>query len=713
MCLFIFSCTGGGGGGDTTTPSSGGNNGGENPSGGGSNGEASAPQPALNQRAMNAWVVELDDQGAETSSYPLLYNYQEFDLSADSVKIKIECSECDTVAHAKTDVDLGVEYYPRINSTFNMPENLDNDSFIPTFFMGSDEKNYITINGYSADGSIVNILYLKVSNFSDSNSRVEPPEKVTCNQAMFDNHSSLARNSNYMKGECFDGSDSYNASGFLDKDESLFHIVRFDADPDNPGKELIKHTIVDLKNFEMSIANIDDYYNLLNSGSKPPLKKFEFIVDNNLDLGGGVLKSYPIPQITRIGGSLFIASAVGVNKQLNIYRFDDMTTSWISTNPGDAIVNIKKLKFSVRVDIGSKTNVLYFTKTELDSSVSFNEYSFNEAGPISSQAYTFTTPISLYDFSVDFNGDAGITKFIFIDDQGVNKPVYLASYNESFNLTNFNISSCKNGNDTINFSDFDAATAFYHPRIKVAPDGRSWFKVDIRELNTTNLSTIYNSSNIPLSIICKERILLNNESFEANGFADTFEFQFDIGVSNIELSRSLDGDLLVSSVIEDTEIMGFVYTDYIFSLVGGFRFNKGLFGKPLDISVISSGYNFPFTFPTGSLLSNLGLESRDHVADITLYDGGKYNIVALSNPYNKEFNELKSVCFSYSNKNLSDFNTFLDRYLGINDQDQNNYDHDGDGVDDFMEYYLGLNPSMADSDGDGTPDATEADNFCQ
>lgn len=723
LLLFsLISCTGSGGGGESSGGDSSGNSGaggsdsGGNDSGGndpGVNNPASTNYNTnLNSRIMNLWVQEVNASDEVVNEYPLLFNYQEFNLSENSIKIKAQCDTCTQFSNSFIATG-GNEFYPIIDDMFNPPQALAAGQLISGFSMTSGESYYVTINGYDATGKIVAISYLKITNHADSNSKVESPQGVTCNNNMVNTHSEFTRTLKYMVGECLNG-EKYNVSGYLEEDESIFHMVYFENDPNNSGKERIMHTMVDLKNFDLSGVDISNIYSSLGVTQKPSLKKNHLVVADNLDLGAGDLNSYPVPQIYRDESKLIIASATGGARELKFYSLDGFTASWTDGGVG-GINSVKKLKFSKRFDNASATVVLYYLKDD----GSFYEYEFMGGMPMMSQVYTFTTNISVYDFDVNYNSTSQTTKFIFIEDQDINnKPIYLAKYNQSFNLNNFNLSSCDEDgvpvileNIANNDSNPASSNKFYNPIIKVSNDGRSWFKFS--KLEESN-----GSPNNATTLICKEDQFVGNDTFGANGFNDSFSLVLDqindFSTDSISDSIASGGDLVVSSLVDT------LTNDYELVYLGAVQENT-IFGSLTKVKRIGKGYNFPIFSSIDGLNNTFGITSDKYFTGINLFTSENANLVGAINLYNylldtntnSYYVANSQVCFSYSNYNQSDFNAFQDKTFGIDDLINNSNDHDGDGLDDYFEYYLGLNPSSSDSDGDGTSDLAEATAACQ
>lgn len=708
LSLFIISCKGGGGAGGSSTPDNIVDNIPDDSNN--NNSDDSNNQNTLSEelfyvnfksRKMNISVVEINDQNEILSEYPLLYNYQPFVLSANSIKIKAQCSECTKYAIEKNSFITNPIF---LNPNIDQAQPLQ-DGFVANFEAFSTENFNVTISGYNDNDEIISISYLNVSNLDDSSQKIIPPEGVQCSQKMIAENQSKERSVSVFNATCLNDG-AYLASGYLDKINGMFHIVYFDSDPNNVGKEMIMYSLYDLKNLDIQLNDQDDLKNYFNSSESSMLKKFSLVVADNLNLADRAFQGYPAPQIMKDEqGNLLIASAVGNTKVLNFYKYDSFANNWVDNPLGSEIANVKKIAFSKRFDEGNIQDVIYI----LLNDGSFKEVSIMGGMPMVEQAYSFSNAMSLYDFSVDFNEVSQVTKFAFINIESGNKVLNLAKYQQNFQLINTTVNSCFKEGAAVTFSSITSSVNVFNPVIRVADDGRAWFKVNSSE---KGLFGSYAANNVPYVFNCKEDKLNQGENLQADGFNDSFSYLFDESnwSGNFENSRSLGGDFVLTSVTnEDTE-------DFDFFNLGFLRTTSALFGNLPHVYKIHTGYYFPLWVYDNSK-RDLGIEDfTDYVNEIKLYTSGNYDIITLANYYNYDSNTnsvtSNKICLSVSNNNSNDFNSYQDKFLGINDLEFNIYDADDDGLDDYFEVYLGLNPSSIDSDNDGVSDYDQAMQAC-
>ena len=729
----MVACNGGGGGStssETANPDNGGNNQFNDPGNDQFNvpGGNNNPPPAVDVVETESMQITVEFDGEEA---PLLYNYQEFLLGGkENVSVKIECASCQKlVVHKIEDFRIdGFGLYPTATEGENarVIEKINNEPLVWNEPINFGKSNF-TVYGVYENEVRGHISYLRLNKNAEF---VQPDNQVTCTSDQFNNRT-INKHSNDGEGECL-GVGSFNGNGYLDKEESLFHLVYFGTDPDNPQKEFVGYRLIDLKNnHHGAILQTPTDNAVIN------LYKNDMVIENNLSLKTGELgqhfyKDYPLPSLTRLdNGSLAVAftheknkgEVNEVNRQLKVALYSLNTHLWDPVINNAAIedrANIKKLKFSKRFLDGNVNDVLYL----LHDDGSFYEIKFSENN-WSSRELTLPEGFIPIDFDVDSNG--AVTKFIFI--KSVFVPVVIDGeaqlkedrdiYFGKFNLDNQSqidiqeVESCSGDGHVANLKQKNNEPISLHgPEIKIGINGAAYFKVQDKpnEWNT-NLNT-GQEHNIR-TFFCLED--LETPSVNGEGFFDFKHLYHDA------LGKPIGGD--VDFVIgnkngeEYLDAFGKYWYKPYFSPVATHK--HGLFTSHSDMystmPYLADGNNTAeplkldgFIGDPNYIFGHLQLYNNDENNIFMLFQNIK--AVALNEGEEPDV----SVCYQVPDLDMDGLNSFKETSSSLSDLNFNDLDldSDNDGLQDYFELFLGLNPTKSDSDDDGQSDLDKAQQIC-
>ena len=245
LLILMVACNGGGGGStssETANPDNGGNNQFNDPGNDQFNvpGGNNNPPPAVDEVETESMQITVGFDGTE---YPILYNYQELSLQGKDVTLKVSCGDCERLVINRNEPAWS-ELYPRAIQT-SMHASRNKVGEIPATFeeiINNNATYRYTVFSVDENGNRGKVYYFKL----DLQSGYQDPfTALACGGFDFD--TPVPELNITTESECLNEG-SYNGAGYLDGDEGLFHLVYFEPDSDNPGKDRVSYRFVDLKN---------------------------------------------------------------------------------------------------------------------------------------------------------------------------------------------------------------------------------------------------------------------------------------------------------------------------------------------------------------------------------------------------------------------------------------------------------------------------------
>jgi len=654
--------------------------------------EATSETPSVEEYHDNlSSIVNIDG-----SAVPVLFNYQEFPANGKTVSISVQCSDCSKVVVNKSEIFGDIDFYPPAK------ENLFSDT---TNQVGDDDieytsgpvtigENNFTVTGYDDNGDIKYINYFKI----DMGTAYVEPQGVSCTAADLDNHE-ISRLNEEARGRCF-GEGTYNGVGMIEENEATLHVVYFAPDTENVGKESVVYEIIDLKNNQDHTV-----LHVPNNTNVESLHTVQMKVESNLELGAQTesnpFRDFPSPSLIRSeSGDIFVSFASGTTKSLNIYSFNSMAQMWMPEGIS-SLNDIEKVKFIKKIEGVTKYDVLYVLKDD----GSFYEFIY-EFMSWSSTQITFSNPaFSPKDFDVDFNNNE--TKFVFTDgDRDLYQGIINSSDDKKIDI--LEISTCGSGTNEI-----DVATSRYNydPLIRISDDGEAYIlsKAKDSELltGTSNEWTTTNmgSEGSVETIFCKEDLSSPNTS--ASGFYGYEHMYHNTNGNYI----GVDSDLVLFERDGQT----------VFYANGKSRTRSAITGTTPYDSYEWTNEEGVYLLPwiNGEMQLDGFSESQYNLGHMQLLKGkttellSLFQFLKLDNSTVAESPDV-SVCYLVPDIDSDGVNAFKENYYGLNDLDEEDedLDSDNDGLQDYFEIFLGLNPTITDSDNDGENDSVEAINIC-
>ena len=665
------------------------------------------PPPAVDEVETESMQITVEFDGTE---YPILYNYQELSLQGKDVTLKVSCGDCERLVINRNEPAWS-ELYPRAIQT-SMHASRNKVGEIPATFVEIINNNATyryTVFSVDENGNRGKVYYFKLDLQSGYQ---EPSTALACGG--FDFGTPVPELNITTESECLNEG-SYNGAGYLDGDEGLFHLVYFEPDSDNPGKERVSYRFVDLKN------HADGGQLHIPDGDKiTRLYKKDMTIERNLqlrstnqfgDLDQTPYKTYPLPSITRLeNGNLTVAFASGNQFTLNIYEYNELMGLWNMKSPVD-VTDIKKILFSKKKDGDNTVDVLYALKNDggmYQATRGENVWVF---APLTYEPGFFAN-----DFDVDFR--EGVTKFLFtknVNNGAEHEVVYLGHLSavDSDNLVVEEVQGCTdqaNDNSYLEIPDVN----LYDPRVAIGEGGRAYFTVNTWE-NKWEVDSKGFEETSSKTYQCRENLESNNIANQDH-FINSDQWG---GIESLA-PRGVDSDLLIYGEGEQETLLQLGKMKYTgrhatpkFEWTG--KYSKDTYP---DLGLSTPHQNFKGFFNNKNFK-----ETEYNVGNIQIL-GFEYEAIYLSQflkvtgpaPHGSINVDSPNVavCYTVSDADGDGINSFRSKEYGISDFDFNDadLDSDNDGLQDYFELFLRLNPTKSDSDDDGTTDLQAAQQLC-